>query len=308
MVHLGVTVAYARTHFQGEPDLAQHDALADWAARCGFAGIEVAAFSQEHLARDFSDLEALRRCAARWRDCGVAVSAFEAGFLRHLVISEDPATRRRATEGLKRSLEVARALGTDLVYFHSAPHPSWTVEIRRLYDDFSPPVNVEIPPTFRWEHAWAQYVNTIGTMAEVAAQARMRLAMEVRPYEMVSTADGARRLMEAAGSSALGVVFDTAHFFVQKEILPVAIEKLAGRIFLVHLADNDGVFDYHWAPGRGQVPWESTLRALRKVGYQGFANIDVAGTYDDIDGEICFGRDFIRPRMSAWGQGAAAEG
>lgn len=66
----------------------------------------------------------------------------------------------------------------------------------------------------------------------------------------------------------------------------------------MHLADNNGVWDHHWAPGKGAVPWESVLRTLSKVGYAGFANIDVAGAYDDIGAEIRAGRDFILERMA----------
>ncbi len=298
-MRLGVTVAYARVRYGDEPTLRQYEEFAGWAAEMGFAGIELAAFSSEHFSRDFTDPTAVRSFGARCRALGIAVSAFEAGWLRHLAVSEDPGVRRQAVEGLARSLETAQALGTDLVYLHSAPHPSWTIEFRRLYDEFTPPISVEIPQGFAWDSAWAQYRSTVEEMAEMAEEEGVRVALEIRPFEMVSNADGMCRLIEAVGSPALGVVFDTGHFLVQKELLPVAIEKLAGRIFLVHLADNDGVQDHHWAPGKGAVPWKSVLRALAKVGYAGFANIDVAGAHDDIGAEIRFGRDFVLQWMAA---------
>lgn len=298
-MQLGVTVAYARVRHGDEPTLKQYEEFARWAAEAGFAGIELAAFSVEHFSRDFGDPTAVRDLGARCQDLGIAVNAFEAGHLRHLTVSEDSNVRRQAVEGLARSLETAQALRTDLVYLHSAPHPSWKIEFRRLYDEFTPPVSVEVPRGFAWDSAWAQYQSTVAEMASLAEKEGMRVALEIRPYEMVSNADGMCRLIEAAGSPSLGVVFDTGHFLVQKELLPVAIEKLAGRIFLVHLADNNGVEDHHWAPGKGAVPWESVLGALSKVGYAGFANIDVAGAYDDIGAEIRFGRDFIRRLMPA---------
>ncbi|MDR7470220.1 MAG: sugar phosphate isomerase/epimerase family protein [Armatimonadota bacterium] len=295
-MQLGVTVAYARVHYSDEPTLEQYQAFARWAAERKFGGIELAAFSLEHFRRDFADLRAVRALRSLCQDLGVTVNAFEAGFLRHMTVSEEATVRQQALDGLRRSLEVARELGTDLVYLHSAPHPSWAIEFRRLYDDFTPPARVEVPPAFDWKAAWQQYVATIGEMARLAEQATARLALEIRPYEMVSNADGMRRLIEAVESPALGVVFDTAHFFVQKEILPVAVQKLADRIYLVHLADNNGIEDFHWAPGKGGVPWEGVLQALGKIAYQGFANIDVAGTYADIDAEICQGRDFVLQR------------
>ncbi len=298
-MQLGVTVAHARIHYGDTPTLEQYGAFAEWAARERFTGIELAAFTLGQFARDFGDVDRLRRFGARCRSLGLAVNAFEAGFLRHLTVSQDAAVRRQAVAEFARAVGVAQALGTDLVYFHSAPHPSWTIEFRRLYDDFTPPAKVEVPGTFDWEAAWTQYVAIIGDLARVAERAGVRLTMEIRPYEMVSNADGMRRLVDAVGSPAVGVVFDTAHFLVQKELLPVAIEKLRDRIFLVHLADNDGTSDYHWAPGRGVVPWDGVLQALDKIGYAGFANIDVAGTYDDIDVEIRAGRDFILAGLGA---------
>lgn len=298
-MQLGVTVAHARVHYGDTPTLEQYGTFAAWAAQEQFIGIELAAFTLEHFARDFGDLGALRRFGERCRSLGLAINAFEAGFLRHMTVSADPAVRRQAVSDLAKSVEVAQALGSKLVYFHSAPHPSWTIEFRRLYDDFTPPTRVDVPREFAWDAAWAQYVTMIRDLARVAERAGVRLAMEIRPYEMVSNADGMCRLIEAVRSPAVGVVFDTAHFLVQKELLPIAIEKLRSRIFLVHLADNDGASDYHWAPGRGAVPWDGALQALGKVGYAGFANIDVAGSYDDIDAEIRAGRDFILARLGA---------
>jgi sugar phosphate isomerase/epimerase len=298
-MRLGVTVAYARVHYGETPTLEAYERFARWAAAERFEGIEIAAFTSEHFEGEFADPGALQRFGARCRDAGLAINAFEAGFLRHMTVSADPAVRRRAVGDLERSLAVAQALGTDLVYLHSAPHPSWRIEFKRLYDDFTPPVRVEVPVEFSWPAAWEQYVAIVGEMAQAAQRAGIRLALEIRPYEMVSNADGMRRLVEAVGSPALGLVFDTAHFVVQKELLPVAVEKLRDRIFLVHLADNDGASDYHWAPGKGVVPWDGVVGALRKIGYRGFANIDVAGSYDDIDAEIRAGRDFWLARLAA---------
>jgi sugar phosphate isomerase/epimerase len=298
-MQLGVTVAHARVHYGDTPTLEQYGLFADWAARMRFAGIELAAFTLGQFSREFGDPDTLRRFRARCRSLGLAVNAFEAGFLRHMTVSDDATVRRQAITELSSAVEVAQALGTDLVYFHSAPHPAWVIEFRRLYDDFTPPTRVEVPVTFSWESAWKRYIEMIRDLAGVAERGGVRLAMEIRPYEMVSNADGMRRLVDAVGSPAVGLVFDTAHFLVQKELLPVAIEKLRERIFLVHLADNDGASDYHWAPGKGVVPWDGALQALGKAGYSGFANIDVAGTYDDIDAEIRAGRDFILNRLEA---------
>jgi len=144
-MRLGVIVAYARVHFGDEPTLEQYGAFADWAAQMQFAGIELAAFSLDHFARDFSDSQRLQRFRDHCQAKGLAITAFEAGFLRHMTVHQDPAVRAQAVTEVRKSVQVARSLGTDLIYLHSAPHPSWTIEFRRLYDEFSPPTRVEVP-------------------------------------------------------------------------------------------------------------------------------------------------------------------
>src|SRR3989454_8177397 len=172
-MRLGLIVAYARVHFGDEPTLEQYGAFAEWAAQMQFAGIELAAFSLDHFARDFSDPQRLQGFRNRCHSLGLAITAFEAGFLRHMTVHQDPAVRAQAIVELRKSVQVARSLGSDLIYLHSAPHPSWTIEFRRLYDEFSPPTRVEVPAGFSWEAAWAQYVGVIRDLVrEAVAGAR----------------------------------------------------------------------------------------------------------------------------------------
>src|SRR2546428_2577069 len=169
-----------------------------------FAGIELAAFSLDHFARDFSDPQRLRRFRDRCQSLGLAITAFEAGFLRHMTVSLDPAIRRQAVTELRKSVQVARSLGSDLIYLHSAPHPSWTIEFRRLYDEFSPPTRVEVPAEFSWDAAWAEYVGVIRDLVREAEAGGGRLALEGRPDEEVGNGDGGRRPAGAVGSPAPG--------------------------------------------------------------------------------------------------------
>src|SRR2546430_12181232 len=126
-----------------------------------FAGMELGAFSLDHFARDFSDSQRLQRFRDHCQAKGLAITAFEAGFLRHMTGHQEPPVRAQAVTAVRKSVQVARSLGTDLIYLHSAPHPSWTIEFRRLYDEFSPPTRVEVPAEFSWDAAWAEYVGVI---------------------------------------------------------------------------------------------------------------------------------------------------
>lgn len=58
------------------------------------------------------------------------------------------------------------------------------------------------------------------------------------------------------------------------------MEKLKGRIFCLHAADNDGRANEHLAPGRGTVDWDGLFTALKKHGFDGYVTVDVGGMPD----------------------------
>ena len=72
---------------------------------------------------------------------------------------------------------------------------------------------------------------------------------------------------------------------------PSQLEKLENKIFSVHLSDNDGVTEWHWPPGQGNIDWESVFEALHVVGYEGILSLDVSGI--DIEREVKEGKNYI---------------
>jgi len=290
---LGVTVSYARNKFKQEPSLEDYSKFADWVASAGFKGFELAAFSREHFYSEFGHDKKVRSLVDHYNSLRIKCDAFEAGFLRYMIIDPSKGNRERALEDMKKVVDVASRLGTDLIYAHSAPHPSWKIEWKKLYDEYSPPLKVHVPREFSWKESWTRYVETIRELTNIAEKGGLRFSLEIRPYELINNSDCMMRLIEAVGSKSLGVIFDTGHLFVQKEVLPIAAEKLGERVFLVHLADNDGVTDNHWTPGKGNVEWKSVLQAVEKIGYGGYLNVDVAGQYEDISQEILAGKRYV---------------
>jgi len=298
MIRLGVIVAYARAKYGEEPTLEQYAEFLNWVSLMGFDGFELAAFSRDHFHSQFRDKLRLNDIRQKYQSLGLECNAFEAGFLRSMMVDSSRDVRRQLVEDFENVVETAGAIDAPLVYGHPAIHPSWKVEWRRLYDEFSPPISVVVPTKFSWKRAWEDYVELVGELTDLAGEAGLRFALEIRPFAMVTTSDSMIRLAEAVGSNNLGAVFDTGHLFVQKEILPVAIEKLGDKVFLVHLADNDGLTDYHWAPGRGKIHWESVIQTIEKTDYRGYANMDVAGGDEDIESETKLGLEYIRKILS----------
>jgi len=290
---LGIMVAYARVMYNEMPTAEDYMKLADWGKDNEFEGFELAAFLLDHFKADFLNKDRLKRLVKHYKSLDICCNSFEAGFLRYLIIDPSKEVEPKLFGYMEDIIDVANTLETDLIYAHTAPHHSWKIEWKRLYDEYSPPSSISVPEGFSWKKEWVRYVNRIRKLVDMTEKAGLLFALEIRPYEMVSNSDSMLNLINAVGSKNLGVIFDAAHFFVQKEVLPVALEKLKDNVFLIHLADNDGCTDYHWAPGKGKVDWGNFLKTVKKIGYKRFLNLDVIGKYDNIAKEIIDGKTYI---------------
>ncbi|MEM1575701.1 MAG: sugar phosphate isomerase/epimerase [Nitrososphaerota archaeon] len=290
---LGITVAYARVMYNEMPTIEDYMKFIDWSKNNNFKGFELAAFTLDHFKRDFLNKDKVKKLVDYYKPLNIYCNAFEAGFLRNIIIDPSKNTEPLLLKYMEDIITVTNLLETDLIYAHTAPHPSWKIEWKRLYDEYTPPSSISVPEEFSWKEAWDNYVNRIRKIVDIVEKNKLLFALEIRPYEIISNSDSMLNLIKTIGSKNLGLVFDTAHFFVQKEILPIALEKLKDNIFLIHLADNDGCNDYHWAPGKGKIDWENFLKAVKKINYDRFLNIDVAGKYEDIAKEINDGKNYI---------------
>jgi sugar phosphate isomerase/epimerase len=106
--------------------------------------------------------------------------------------------------------------------------------------------------------------------------------MEPRVGEIISNTDALVRLMDAVGDENFGAILDTAHLHAQKEILVLSVEKMAGRIYYLHVADNDGRENQHLALGDGTIDWRGLFACLRKHRFDGYVAIDV-GRIPEVD-------------------------
>ncbi|GAG51048.1 unnamed protein product, partial [marine sediment metagenome] len=156
----------------------------------------------------------------------------------------------------------------------------------------APPANFSIPEDVLWSEIWENFINTIKDCVEIVETSGMKLAIEACPCSVVSNSDSFLRLANEVGSDSLGMNLDTAHLFVQKEPLEIVVEKLGDRLFGTHICDNDGCNDYHWPPGKGKIKWKGVLRSLRKIGYEGFLDIEI-NQVDDPDASYLEGKEYL---------------
>lgn len=82
-------------------------------------------------------------------------------------------------------------------------------------------------------------------------------------------------ILSEVSSPFLGFCYDTSHDFLYGSSPGSLLSKWGHRLSVTHMADNDGMVDRHWLPGKGIVPWDRVARHFPRATYGGFLNLEV---------------------------------
>ena len=129
-----------------------------------------------------------------------------------------------------------------------------------------------ILPQDQWK--WA--VEGLQILGEHAAGLRLEIAVEIEPFRLsiVNNIENMSRFLNDVNSKAVGANIDISHLVLARDG-PERISELAGRIMHVHLSDCDGKIHGDLPAGRGCVPFEAYLNALRNAGFNGPVSIEL---------------------------------
>ena len=212
---------------------------------------------------------------AAYREAGVAIANF--AVLLPDVISMDPAVKAKALASFRTGAETAAFLESANLWIDSYFPPLELVEGVLPTDElvYGQSFRARIPDGFSWEAFWENFLDTISRCASIAKGLGLPLLLEPRVGETVPNTDAMLRLWDALREENLGFILDVAHQHAQKECVPLAIEKLGRHLRYVHVADNDGRDNRHFAPGKGTVDWDEVLRVLARRGFDGYFAIDL---------------------------------
>ncbi|MEZ4657949.1 MAG: sugar phosphate isomerase/epimerase [Caldilineaceae bacterium] len=81
------------------------------------------------------------------------------------------------------------------------------------------------------------------------------------------------------GEPNLHLLLDVGHAQMTNEPIPAAIRRAGDRLCYVHLDDNDGVGDLHWALLDGVMTEQSladTFKTLREIDYPGAISLEIS--------------------------------
>lgn len=229
-----------------------HERWLHFVKGCGFDGVEVPIFEGDpaHYAAlgKLLDRAGLARTASTGLDAGTNP------------IDADPGVRRAALGRLRFAVDCAAALGAEVLCgpLHSA---------FKVFSGRGPTPD-----------ELSRSAEVLRAAAEHAAAASVLLAPEaLNRFEcyLANSAAQLRELVERVGHRSLRAHYDTHHMHIEERDAGAAVRHCAPVLGHVHLSEND-----RGVPGRGQVDWRSTFRALREVGYEGWCVIEAFSRLD----------------------------
>ena len=190
----------------------------------------------------------------------------------------DPAgVQERATAELIATVRAAERLGVSvLTGFGGSPLWSYVAGYPAADAD------VVADGMREFAHRWEPIL-------DACRDAGVRFALEVHPGQVAFDLYSAEMTLEAVeGREEFGFTFDPSHLHWQGVDPVEFLRRFADRIFQVHIKDavltlngRSGILNSYlphgdprrgWdfrAPGRGGVDWESILRTLNEIGYDG---------------------------------------
>jgi Sugar phosphate isomerases/epimerases len=120
--------------------------------------------------------------------------------------------------------------------------------------------------------AWTYSLEGLRQCAEYAKEQGVTLVVEPTPADsnLIETADDALQLAEQAEMENVKVMFDTFHALYRKEVPSDYVYRMKDKLHHIHISDNDRL-----PPGQGVCHFDSVLRALKEIDYQGYLSMEV---------------------------------
>ncbi|MBB6480080.1 sugar phosphate isomerase/epimerase family protein [Spirochaeta isovalerica] len=215
------------------------------AARLGYDGVELAL-----LHRDQVDLPSIKR---HLKDTGLEIPMVSTGqiFADTGVnfTHPDRSRREKAVSDFLGLMEVASELGSMINIGR----------LRGMLKDGEP--------------SEENFRQSMDRVLRRAGELGVIVALEpVNRYEInfLNTVDQCAEMIRSIGHDNLVMMPDIFHMNIEDPSIEGAFWKHSDLVGYVHLADTN-----RWAPGRGHMDFQSIFSALKGIGYEGYASVEI---------------------------------
>lgn len=127
-------------------------------------------------------------------------------------------------------------------------------------------LHTSFPPSQWYPRRWGAFLSSLNELADVVP-ANVRFAVENTPLDS-GPVDVILDIVDRYPADRVGVCLDLGHANIQEDARN-AVLAAGRRLVNVHASDNHAAEDDHLVPGRGSVPWDRVVGALREVEYRG---------------------------------------
>ncbi len=129
-----------------------------------------------------------------------------------------------------------------------------------------------IPPEEQWQWAVASCID----LGDYAADLGVKIALELEPFELslLNNIDSMQRFLEEVDHPHVGANLDISHLHLAK-VSASEIQRLAGKVFHVHISDCDGKKHGDLPPGLGVVDFVPYLEEIKKLNLDGTISIEL---------------------------------
>ncbi|WP_085031445.1 sugar phosphate isomerase/epimerase family protein [Ensifer aridi] len=255
----------------------KHEKLLRDIKATGFDGVEIPIF--DGTPDDYRRLGALLDGIGLER---TAVSAMSDPSMN--LISPDAATRKRGIAYMQWAIDCAAALGA----------PTLSGPLHSTLGQFSGtgPTAAEL----------RRSISSQRTIGDHAAERGVTVALEaLNRFEcyLFNTMDDLAAHIDAIGHPNIRAMYDTFHSNIEEADPVGAFTRNADRIVHVHISEND-----RGVPGRGNIPWPETFKAIRASGYDGWLTIEAFGrALKDLAAATKVWRDFFEAPEAVYRDG-----
>lgn len=128
--------------------------------------------------------------------------------------------------------------------------------------------------SFNWEELWENFIESMKEIETISKVEKIKCNIENRYNTMTPHTDSILRMFRRLNSQYIGVNFNTAQAFLQREILPWAAHKYGEHLSNVRAGDGDGLACYNLPIGAGITYWEGIIEALCEIDYDGYISFE----------------------------------
>lgn len=268
---IGMCMLLWTTHLTADHEPLLHDIKAT-----GFDGVEVPIFE--------GDVEHYKRLAALLDDIGLERTAIAAMGDPAMNLIGDQQARDAGIAHMRHTIECAAALGaktlsgplhSTLGYFSgagpTAQEFAYSVSSQRSIGDHAAKhsITVGLEALNRFE---CYFINTMAALCDH---------------------------LDAVNHPNIRAMYDTFHCNIEEQDPVAAFTKSRHHIAHIHLSEND-----RGVPGRGNIPWAETFRAIHASGYNEWLTIEAFGRgLPDLAAATKVWRDFAESPEAVYQEG-----